>query len=58
MKENEHQSNPIKRDLNKNKCEDKGMYSIASLAGPYYQIATLMCRTYGYPDTKKIFDQP
>lgn len=54
MKENQHQLDSIKnqrRDHNKHKREDKCMYSIASLVGPYYQIATMICRIYGYPNT-------
>lgn len=56
----DHTSKPIKewrRDPNKHKHVEKGMYAVDSLTGPYYQIDAMICRLFAYPNTKKVFDQ-
>ena len=60
MQENEHQSKFIRgwrRDPNKNKWGDKGMYVIASINAPYRFVVAMMCRLFGYADTQKFSDQ-
>ena len=39
--------------LDKEKQEDKGMYSMASLVGPFYEIVAMFCRLYVYLNTQK-----
>jgi len=39
-----------RRDPNKHKHEEKGIYSGDSLAGPYCQIASMVCRLFSYPN--------
>lgn len=40
-----------RRDPNKHKFEDRGMYSLASIIGPFSHIFVMLCFLYGYPNT-------
>lgn len=60
MKENEDQLEVIKgwrRESSKHKWEDKGLYSIASIAGPDCYFVVMICRIFGYANTQKFIDQ-
>lgn len=55
----DYPSEPIKdwkRDPNKNKHEEKGIYSVGSLTRPYWLIYSMVCRLFSYPNTQKFLD--
>lgn len=43
-------------DLNKNKKEENGKYSIDSLASPFSQVAAMLCRIHTFPNVSKILE--
>lgn len=60
MQENEYQYKVIwgwRRDANKHKREDKGMYVIASIVGHYCYAVAMMYRLFGYENTNKFSNQ-
>lgn len=46
-----------RRDPNKQKQEERGMYSLASIVGPFSNIVAMICCLYGYPNTQKLSEE-
>ena len=56
MKENDIESDPIRQWRHfpsRHKHETLGMYSVDSLASPYYYVGALMCRLFGVHNSAK-----
>ena len=46
-----------RKEPKKHKREDRGMYSLPSIVGPFSHIAAMLCRLYGYPNMQKLFEE-
>lgn len=44
----------METDLRKNKHDNKGAYSLASLVGPLRYVSAMICRLFGSLNTQKI----